>query len=113
MTTLETGKTQRIRVMNDNFRGTFLGGTVVLTQGVAGLPLDVKAEALLKVKAFKDFTRDNDPYGEHDFGCFEVAGDTFYWKIDYYALDHQSGSEDPSDPDKTMRVLTLMLACEY
>jgi uncharacterized protein DUF3768 len=113
MTELDTGKTQRVRVMNDNFRCTFLGGTVVLTQGVAGLPLDVKAEALLKVKAFKDFTRDNDPYGQHDFGCFEVAGDTFYWKIDYYGPDCQSGSEDPSDPVKTTRVLTIMLAGEY
>jgi hypothetical protein len=113
MNTLETGKTQRIRVMNDNFRGTFLGGTVVLTQGVAGMPLDVKAEALLKVKAFKDFTRDNDPYGEHDFGHFEIAGETFYWKIDYYDPDCQNGSEDPSDPDKTKRVLTIMLAAEY
>jgi hypothetical protein len=36
--------------------------------------------ALLKVKAFNDFTKDNDPYGEHDFGHFEIAGDTFYWK---------------------------------
>ena len=113
MTDLDTKKTQRIRVMNDNFRGTFLGGTVVLTQGVAGMPLDVKAEALLKVKAFKDFTRDNDPYGEHDFGHFEVAGETFYWKIDYYDPDCQNGSEDRSDPDKTKRVLTIMLAAEY
>jgi Protein of unknown function (DUF3768) len=113
MNTLETGKTQRIRVMNDNFRGTFLGGTVVLTQGVAGMPLDVKAEALLKVKRFSEFTRDNDPYGEHDFGHFEIAGETFYWKIDYYDPDCQNGSEDPSDPDKTRRVLTIMLAAEY
>jgi hypothetical protein len=113
MTELDTGKTQRVRVMNDNFRCTFLGGMVVLTQAVNELPLDVKAEVLLKVKAFKDFTRDNDPYGEHDFGCFEVAGETFYWKIDYYDADCQSGSEDPSDPDKTKRVLTIMLAGEY
>ena len=113
MTEPDTKKTQRVRVMNDNFRCTFLGGTVVLTQAVNGLPLDVKAEALLKVKAFKDFTRDNDPYGEHDFGCFEVAGDTFYWKIDYYDADCQNASEDPSDPVKTTRVLTIMLAGEH
>ena len=113
MNKLETGKTARVRVMNDNFRCTFLGGTVVLTQGVNELPLDVKAQALLTVKAFSEFTRDNDPYGEHDFGCFEIAGDTFYWKIDYYDLDCQNGSEDPSDPEKTMRVLTIMLAAEY
>ena len=39
-----------IRVLNDNFRSTFIGGQVVLTSGVSELPIDVKAEALLLVK---------------------------------------------------------------
>ena len=113
MTHLATEKTRRVRVLNDNFRSTFIGGTVVLTQGVNELPLDVKAQALLLVQAFENFTRDNDPYGEHDFGHFEISGDTLYWKIDYYDPDCQHGSEDPSDPDQTRRVLTIMLAAEY
>ncbi len=62
-----------IRVLNDNFRSTFIGGHVVFTSGVSELPIDVKAKALLMVKTFKDFTPDNDPHGEHDFGSFEVA----------------------------------------
>ena len=103
----------RIRLLNDNFRSTFIGGQVVLTSGVSELPIDVKAEALLRVKKFKDFTKDNDPYGEHDFGYFELAGDTFYWKIDYYDADCRYGSEDPADPEKTRRVLTIMFAAEY
>jgi hypothetical protein len=113
MTSQAIAHTARIRVLNDNFRVTFLGGKVVLTQGVNELPLDVKANVLLMVQRFGSFTRDNDPYGEHDFGCFEFAGDTFYWKIDYYDSACQSGSEDPSDPEKTTRVLTIMLAAEY
>ena len=104
---------ERIRVLNDNFRSTFVGGQVLVTAGVSELPMDVKANALLMVKSFNEFTRDNDPYGEHDFGFFEIAGDTFYWKIDYYDADCQHGSEDPSDPQKTTRVLTIMLASEY
>ena len=103
----------KVRVLNDNFRSTFIGGHVVLTVGVNELPIDVKAKALLLVKTFKDFTADNDPHGEHDFGGFEVAGDKFFWKIDYYDLDCRFGSEDPSDPEKTRRVLTIMLAEEY
>ena len=104
---------ERIRVLNDNFRSTFIGGQVLLTVGVSELPMDVKAKALLSVKEFNTFTRDNDPYGEHDFGFFEIAGDTFYWKIDYYDSACEHGSEDPSDPEKTTRVLTIMLASEY
>ena len=65
------------------------------------------------VQAFNDFDQDNDPYGEHDFGRIEIEGQVFFWKIDYYDQSMQSASEDPSDPHKTMRVLTLMLAEEY
>lgn len=104
---------RRIRVLNDFFRGTFLGGKVVVTAGVAALPLDVKARVLLQVQNFAGFNADNDPYSEHDFGSFTAAGEEFFWKIDYYDLLCESGSEDPADPEKTMRVLTIMLATEY
>jgi hypothetical protein len=60
-----------------------------------------------------DFSDDNDPHGEHDFGSFELCSRTFFWKIDYYDSDLQHGSEDPTDPNKTTRVLTLMLAEDY
>lgn len=104
---------RRVQVLNDFFRTTFLGGKVVITAGVAALPLDVKARALIQVQSFADFTADNDPHDEHDFGSFEDGGEKFLWKIDYYDLRCEFGSEDPADPEKTMRVLTIMLATEY
>jgi hypothetical protein len=103
----------RIRVLNDNFRSTFIGGQVVMTAGVADLPMDVKAHVLIHVQLFASFNADNDPHGEHDFGSLELAGETFFWKIDYYDEDCEFGSEDPADPEKTTRVLTIMLAEEY
>ena len=69
--------------------------------------------AIRKVATFDDFTADNDPHGEHDFGSFDLAGDKFFWKIDYYDPTLEFGSDDPADPTKTTRVLTLMLAAEY
>jgi hypothetical protein len=89
------------------------GGRVVTTAGVDALASDVKAMAIRKVATFAEFTPDNDPHGEHDFGSFEVAGQKFLWKIDYYDLAMEVGSEDPADPANTIRVLTIMLASEY
>ena len=103
----------RIRLLNDNFRTTLIGGQVVMTQGVAELPLVTKARVLLAVQSFDKFTEDNDPHREHDFGSFEIEGESYFFKIDYYALDMDGGSGDPADPEKTARVLTLMRADEY
>jgi Protein of unknown function (DUF3768) len=103
----------RVRVLNDNFRSTFIGGQVVMTAGVAALCLDVKAHVFIQVQTVTEFNADNDPYGEHDFGAFETGGEKFFWKIDYYDLDMTAGSEDPADPERTRRVLTIMLAEEY
>lgn len=106
-------ETDRIRVLNDNFRSTFVGGQVLTTAGVAELPLDTKARVLLAVRSFSNFTKDNDPHGEHDFGNFQIEGETYFWKIDYYDLAMKFGSENPADPEQTTRVLTIMRADEY
>ena len=106
--------TNRIRELNDAFRNTFKGGgTVVMTSGVAELPDCVKAEALMQVASFSEFTPKNDAHGEHDFGSFTLGNQKFFWKIDYYDKEMEKGSEDPSDPEKTTRVLLIMLAEEY
>ena len=105
--------TERIREVNDAFRKSFSGGKVVTTASVAALPDMVRANALLEVTRFDRFTEDNDPHGEHDFGSFELVGRKFFFKIDYFDASMEFGSEDPSDPTKTTRVLTLMLAEDY
>jgi hypothetical protein len=102
-----------IRALNDGLRTTFLGGRVLVTAGVQSLPEELRSRALSAVREYRDFTGDNDPHGEHDFGSFELAGHTFFWKIDYYDKDESHGAEDPADPSSTIRVLTIMLAEDY
>jgi hypothetical protein len=55
----------------------------------------------------------NDPHQEHDFGSFNVEGETIFFKIDYYDCSLECHSPDPADPVVTRRVITLMLASEY
>ena len=103
----------KIALLNDAFCTTFARGKVVMTASVYALPDMVKAAALQKAAQFDDFNEGNDPYGEHDFGSFELCNRKFFWKIEYYDPTMEQGSEDPSDPEKTTRVMTLMLADEY
>ena len=106
--------TARIRELNDAFRTTLRGnGDVYLTAGVAALPEEEQAEIVRRVQTFDAFTPDNDPHFEHDFGSFEHAGKTVFWKLDCYDRDRRFGSPDPTDETVTERILTVMLAEEY
>src|SRR4051795_9818838 len=105
--------TETIRALNDTFRTTLTGGKVLMTAGVNALPSDMKAAVIQRVMTFSEFNEENDPHGEHDFGNFTLAGRKFFWKIDAYDAEMRFGSEDPSEPSKTTRVLTIMFVEEY
>lgn len=50
---------------------------------------------------------------ERDFGAFDHAGERILFKIDYYDLALEFGSENPADASVTRRVMTIMLAQDY
>src|SRR3979490_412886 len=58
------GDENKIALLNDAFRRTFRGGKVMMTSGVDELPDCVKAEALVQVAKFSEFTADNNPHDE-------------------------------------------------
>jgi len=104
----------RIRELNDLARTAMgVASRVVMTPGIAAMSPDERSEIREQVELFNDFTEDNDPHEEHDFGSFMYVGQKVFWKIDYYNRTLDAGSEDPSDPAVTQRVLTIMLANEY
>ncbi|WP_292534035.1 DUF3768 domain-containing protein [Methylocystis sp.] len=118
MSHIDSATRDRIRELNDAFRKGERPdlGRVVITPGVrelvAAWPLG-ELGVYEAVQRFGDFTEDNDPNGEHDFGAFDHAGKRCFWKLDYYDLTLEYGSEDPSDPSLTTRLLTIMLVEEY
>ncbi len=79
---------------------------LVITRGIADLGPEGVREILQQVKEFNDFSKDNDPWEEHDFGSFSYQSEEpqkkIFWKIDDYA-----GQEGYN------LVLTVMLAEEY
>ena len=98
----------KIANLNDAARRNMEG--CVVSRGVAERYLQMN-EIFLAVRDYTDFNEDNDPYGEHDFGSFELGSTKYFWKIDYYTED-LSGGCDPLDPE-CRRVLTILLAEEY
>ena len=113
MSVLSKSNSERVRELNDSLRQSFSGGLVVITEAVDALSSEIKAKVLQQVRHYDRFDSDNDPHGEHDFGNFRLEGERFFFKIDYYDLAMEGGSEDPADPAKTTRVLTVMKAAEY
>lgn len=97
-----------IAKLNDRFRGMCLD--VFYTDGVRDGIMDLIGLSQA-VEDFNNFTEDNDPYGEHDFGSLVFESQKIFWKIDYYDQQLKYGL-DPTDP-KCRRVLTVMLAEEY
>lgn len=96
-----------ISILNDKFRKSGFG--TALTNGAASVP-DLPG-LLQAVKDYDDFTEDNDPYGEHDFGSLIWKGHKICWKIDYYDKSLHYWA-DPLTKECT-RLMTVMLAEEY
>ncbi|MEZ5707772.1 MAG: DUF3768 domain-containing protein [Blastomonas sp.] len=127
MTAVTLTRRERIARLNDRARQAMgLACVAVTTEGFRGLAEADQSRVRELVETFDAFTPDNDPHGERDFGAIYQDRDgcwtttrparsveTVFWKIDAYDRDLQFGSEDPSNPAVTRRVLTIMLASEY
>jgi len=105
---------KRIRRLNDAARrGEGTNVSVVITPGVQALGQDALVDVVRDMGAFADFTADNDPHGEHDFGAITIQDQKLFWKIDYFDLRLKWHSPDKANAEVTRRVLTIMLASEY
>src|SRR5713101_4692615 len=105
--------TARIRALNDQLRRFGRGGRVMMTSGIEALGTASIAHIMAAVAAFDAFTGDNDPYAEHDCAILTVDGVRVLFKLDYYDRNLAYHSPDPTDPNVTERVMTVMLASEY
>ena len=73
-------KTKRIRELNDHVRQRITSpwknpsgvrANIFKTQGIDALPIEDQLTILASIREYDDFTEDNDPHGEHDFGSLD------------------------------------------
>lgn len=112
MNTVLSSETRAIRDLNDKLRQRHEGGVVLTTAGIAALGEECVAKILAAIAAFDDFSKDNDPHGEHDCALFDWQRYRIMFKIDYYDQSMRYHSDDATDPNQTVRVMTVMLASE-
>ena len=101
------------RSKNDLLRKFAAGGEIACTNGIWNLPKDVRDEVCKAVREFDDFTVDNDPYGEHDFGAITVQDHKVFWKIDYHDVEVEFPLYDAAPLDTEVPIMMIMLAEEY
>lgn len=106
-------RAEKIAQLNDTLRKTGEGGTIMVTQSVLALNGFDQLALTTALAQYDRFDADNDPHGERDFGDLELFEAELLWKVDYYDKERKFGSDDPADPNVTVRVLTIMLVTEW
>ena len=108
-TAVQNDNSAEIARLNDGARDNAVH--YIATRGILSLDPEVISKIYNSVQNFKDFTEDNDPYGEHDFGSLVFENKKIFWKIDYCDKELRLWC-DPLSPD-CRRILTIILAEEY
>lgn len=135
--TLEQRQKGQIRDLNDLARTAMgVAGRLTMTANLVGSLEPWQLSALReKVETYDHWEPENDAYEEHDFGTIygmrkgtsiawtdkppvdtdkiPFKGITVFFKIDVFDKKLEYGSEEPWNPKKSTRVLTLMLAEDY
>lgn len=106
-------RSQIIAALNDRLRKYAIGGRIMMTPGIAALEQSEIFDIVQAIRNFDGFTEENDRHGEHDFGFVQISQHSVFWKLDYYDETLSMHSPDPTDPNLTVRVMTIMLADEY
>ena len=116
-------KIEKIALLNDELRKKLITGELFkadskdkayITRGASVFTNGMnRMQFLNNVALYRNFTEDNNPHGERDFGNFMYQKEKIFWKIDYKDNAMMYHSPDASDPSQTIRVLTIMKASEW
>jgi hypothetical protein len=65
------------------------------------------------VRTFVDFDEGIDLTGEHKIASLAIDGNEYFFEIHYFDIDRRYLADDPSDPARTLRIMTIFCASEY
>ena len=99
----------KIRELNDEFRKNGQPENIYLSLAVVQIKEPLFKQLLEKIKSFSNFTPKNDPDGDHRTGGFKIGMHNVEWVIDYYDLDEDDESPDPSNASVTTRIMNVVL----
>ena len=99
----------RIRALNDAFRQEPKASNVYLSLEIARLGETKLKELFAKLKAYSSFTIKTDPEGDHSSGVLELGQSKIEWEIDYWDLDEEDDSPDPSNAEVTTRIMNMVM----
>ncbi len=101
----------QIAEQNDLFRSSWplmpQLGRIKLSEDISAQSGEFQIACLEAVRAYSDFSSDNDPHGTHEAGSFEVFGKTLRFEIVLYDATYATEAADPLDLEKTRRILTI------
>lgn len=103
----------KTRELNDTFRRTGQGGVTLISMGVHELGAKAVVDIRKDIASITSFTSEDDPEGMRDFGSISHNGRLIYWMIEHYDKDISNEADDPSNPEETTRVMSIILSTEY
>jgi len=99
--------TERVRELNDQCRRS---GNYVLPYAITDRGPAEVSRIKEKIVNYDDFDKIEDSLLERDFGTIQHGRLTIAWVIDLHAPENTT--LDPSDPDKSIRILNVHLTDE-
>ena len=109
----KTTRQSKIRKLNNEFRRSGLNGLTISSRGVRALDKEMRDSIINTIRGIDELPPSNDPDNTDSLGSILVGEHLVFWTIEAFDLDLICSSRDPSDPNVTRRVMTIMLAEEY
>lgn len=101
-----------IRALNDAFRLSFTSTELFCSPGILKLDIEDQGAILQRVRDYRNFNEQNDPYMLHQRGEFSHEDHYVCWEIYCANLEGDDDSPNPANLDLTQRHMMIFIGDE-